>query len=513
MGAPEPGEPIETSGIVELPSGRARLPWAILLLAGVIGSLAGGVPVGALAAVALPTAVLVVSRPRYVVLGLAVFMPFEDFILKFLPVSDTVYSASRFLSEATIYIAFAVLVTYHIIRGIPLKRTPIDLPLALFVMVAGLSLVVNRSPIFGSLANLRPFLRYVVFFYFVVNAGLSQAQIGTVVRVVLAATGIQVAIGFLQRVGGEGVTKLFLPRVSVLEIEGQAKSFVLLDHGREIGSVFGTLGDTVIFGVFVLIGLLVYVCSRPKLRLPDMLVIVLYLLAISLSYSRAAVFGALLGLFLWYRVRTSWRRAILLGGVLIVAGGLTLATLVSIPSGYANPRFVQESALGNLTGVFSSQYIEVAQKQRLGALIGNVPTVLVNRPLLGYGPDQDTAIDRLNSSQRSFLLKVWSKEGFKDVYWVAMLTFYGFLGLGTVIAIFARLYRTAWRSYRSPTGPMERSLGQIVICLIGVTSFLLFFNRTVEFRAYGFTFWLICGLLLSARAAGTQRVEGRSLEA
>ena len=506
-------EPEDTTPEVDLQVPRSRLahlPWAILLLAGALGVLAGGVPAGAIAAVALPTAVLVVSRPRYVVLGLAMFMPFEDFILKFLPVSDTVYSASRFLSEATIYTAFAVLVAYHIVRGIPLRRTPIDVPLALFMATAAVSLLVNHSPVFGSIANLRPFLRYIVFFYFVVNTELSEAQIGAVVKVLLTATGIQVAIGFLQRIGGEGVTNLFLPRASVLEIEGQTKSFVLLDRGREIGSVFGTLGDTVIFGVFVVIGLMIYVCSRPKLRLPDMVVIVLYLLAISLSYSRAAVFSSLLGLFIWYRVRTSWPRAILLGSGLSVAGGLALATLISIPSGYANPRFVQESILSNLTGVFSSQYIEVAQKQRLGALIGNVPTVLVNRPLLGYGPDQDTAIDRLNASQRSFLLKVWSKEGFKDVYWVALLTFYGFIGLGAVIAIFTKLYRTAWRSYRDSAFPMERYLGQVVICLIAVTSFLLFFNRTVEYRAYGFTFWLLCALLLSAQAVGLHRIEERS---
>ena len=48
--------------------------------------------------------------------------------------------------------------------------------------------------------------------------------------------------------------------------------------------------------------------------------------------------------------------------------------------------------------------MKVAQKQRLGALIGNVPTVLANKPLLGYGADQNTTIERLNKSKRSFLL-------------------------------------------------------------------------------------------------------------
>jgi hypothetical protein len=466
------------------------------------------VPAGAIAAVALPTAVLVVTRPRYVVLGLTLFMPFEDIILKFLPVSDTVYSASRFLSEATIYTAFAVLVAYHIVRGIPLRRTPIDLPLVLFGIAAGLSLVVNHSPLFGSLVNLRPFLRYIVFFYFVVNTDLSEAQIATVIRVILATMGVQIAIGFVQWVGGDPVTNLFLPRASTLDIEGQGKTFALLNQGREIGSIFGTLGDTVIFGVFLVIGLIIFVCGRPKLRLPDLLVVVVFLAAISLSYCRAAVFGALFGLFIWYRVRASWLRAILLGGILIVAGGLALVTLISLPGGYANPRFVQESAIGNLTGVFSSQYIQVAEKQRLGALIGNVPTVLVNRPILGYGPDEDSAIDRLNASQHSFLLKVWSKDGFKDVYWVAMLTFYGLAGLAAIIAMFTRLYQAAWRSYKRPAIPLEGYLGQVVICLIAATSVLLFFNGTVEFRAYGFTFWLLCALLLSARAAGLHRLKG-----
>ena len=57
-------------------------------------------------------------------------------------------------------------------------------------------------------------------------------------------------------------------------------------------------------------------------------------------------------------------------------------------------------------------------------------------------------IEGLNMSKRSFLLKVLSKSGFKDVYWVAILCFYGVLGLGFFALIFYQLFRAALNLYK-----------------------------------------------------------------
>lgn len=190
--------------------------------------------------------------------------------------------------------------------------------------------------------------------------------------------------------------------------------------------------------------------------------------------------------------------------------GLLLAVVNPFNLEYINPRKARVGLVGNVTGVFSGSYVRVAQKQRLGALIGNVPTVLVNKPILGYGADQNTTIEKLNMSKRSFLLKVLSKNGFKDVYWVAILCFYGVLGLVFFALIFYQLFRAAFNLYkRSVSTPfagardvissrVTQQIAIIMLCLVAVTVFLLFFNRTLEFRGYGFYFWLCAGLMFAS---------------
>jgi hypothetical protein len=129
--------------------------------------------------------------------------------------------------------------------------------------------------------------------------------------------------------------------------------------------------------------------------------------------------------------------------------------------------------------------------------MGTAPTVIFNKPFLGYGADQISAIDRLNASKISFLTKVWTTEGFKDVYWVAILVFYGLSGLISMVWMFWRLYYCSRMIYKVSNEQITKEISLSVNYIIIVTSFLLFFNRTIEFRIYGFYFWFLSGLMFS----------------
>ena len=74
------------------------------------------------------------------------YVAFEEFILKFLPVSDVIYSYLRFFGEMLIYVAFGKLVIHKLYRGIPFVKTAIDLPVIGFYSVVLLSMLVNGSP-------------------------------------------------------------------------------------------------------------------------------------------------------------------------------------------------------------------------------------------------------------------------------------------------------------------------------------------------------------------------------
>ena len=435
------------------------------------------------------------------------YVAFEEFILKFLPVSDAIYSYLRFFGEMLIYVAFGKLVIHKLYRGIPFVKTAIDLPIIGFYSVVLLSILINRSPLIGSLYNIRPFARYIVLFYLVANSNLSERRITTLLRIILGVGIFQIAVGVVQWFGGPTAFNFFLPRQSTLSIGGFTKEYRLLELGREIGSIYGTLGDTVIYGVFMILVLVVYLSRIRRLEYLNLLGAAMLFFFIARSYSRAATFSALLAGGAWYYFQYGWKKTLRLALVILIAFSILLAIVNPFNLEYINPRKARVGLVGNVTGVFSGSYVRVAQKQRLGALIGNVPTVLVNKPILGYGADQNTTIERLNSSQRSFLLKILSKNGFKDVYWVAILCFYGLLGLGFFALIFYKLFRAALNLHRrSVSTPLVSSrltqqIAIIMLCLVAVTVFLLFFNRTLEFRGYGFYFWLCAGLMFASDGA------------
>ena len=429
------------------------------------------------------------------------YFAFEEFVLKFLPVSDAVYSYFRFLGEIFIYVAFGRLVLNKLYKGIPFVKTPIDFPIIGFYLVVFLSMVINRSPLIGSLYNIRPLARYIVLFYLIVNSPLSKQRIDTLIRIILCIGVVQIGIGMIQWFGGPTIYDLFLPRESTLEVAGFTKEFRLLEIGREIGSIYGTLGDTVIYGVFMIVVLVIFLSRVKRLEYLNLLAIGVLLMFIARSYSRAATFSALLACVVWFFFQYGWKKTLRLSLAVLLVFGVLLAIVNPFQLDYVNPRKARVGLVGNVTGVFSGSYVKVAQKQRLGAILGNVPTVIANKPILGYGADQNTTIDRLNKSKRSFLFKVLSKKGFKDVYWVAILCFYGVLGLGLFAFIFYRLFIASLRLYKQATNRITKEMALVMLCLVVVTVFLLFFNRTLEFRGYGFYFWMCAGILFVSDTA------------
>ena len=429
------------------------------------------------------------------------YFAFEEFILKFLPVSDSVYSYFRFLGEIFIYVAFGKLVLNKLYKGIPFVKTPLDFPIIGFYIVVFLSIVINRSPLIGSLYNIRPLARYIVLFYLIVNSPLSKQRINTLIRIILCIGVVQIGIGMIQWFGGPTLYDMFLPRASTLEVAGFTKEYRLLEIGREIGSIYGTLGDTVIYGVFMIVVLVIFLSRVKRLEYLNLLAIGVLLMFIARSYSRAATFSALLACVVWYFFQYGWKKTVRLSLVILLFFGVLLAIVNPFELEYINPRKARVGLVGNVTGVFSGSYVRVAQKQRLGAILGNVPTVLANKPLLGYGADQNTTIDKLNKSKRSFLFKVLSKKGFKDVYWVAILCFYGVLGLGLFAFIFYRLFIASLRLYKRTANRLTKEMALVMLCLVVVTVFLLFFNRTLEFRGYGFYFWMCAGIMFVSDTA------------
>ncbi|MBC8120511.1 MAG: hypothetical protein H7Y22_01590 [Gemmatimonadaceae bacterium] len=456
----------------------------------------------------------VAGIPYLLVLLLVIFTPYEDFILKFIPGPDSIYFYSRFIRELLIYSIFSLVMINRIVSRKPFQGTPLDLPIFLFFVVALLSALVNGIPLVKCLINMRPLIRYIALYYLAVNMDLTSEQSRTIIRAAIIAGVVELGVGILQYVSRGLLDPILLPRATDIEVGGMTKAFVLL-YGREIGSIYGTTGDTVLFGVYmVLVFILVLAefhigatgffkgTDQPDTKAKQTRRNIAYALmlliafAIVLTYVRACFFAILIIATLHFSASLSNLKkalALVTLAVLMITTPIVLSQLSLRYQG--NARMTEQSAIDDILGVFTPAYVSQARTQRLGAIFGVGPVVIENKPLLGYGPDQLGAIEDINLSRSEYLTKVWTEEGFKDVYWVAILTFYGLAGLFVIMWLFYRTYSAAQSLYKASDDRQIKQLSLIVMYVVVATSFVMFFNRSLEFRIYGTYFWLLPGLL------------------
>ena len=443
---------------------------------------------------------LIVKRPYWIILFLVIFTPFETIFLRYLPLPRQIASFAEFTGELLIYFAFAISITRKLLTQGTLRKTPIDFPLILFTLAAFTSIIVNQAPIVSSLLALRSIVRYIFLFYFVVNLNLSQTQVKRLLHWLIFIGIIQIAVGVIQIMTNGAINSFLLPKLGNLEIAGQSRQFRILINSREIGSIFGTLGDTVFYSHFLLVVAAVYLGGIKRLSLTNLVFLGAILVAQGYSFVRSTFFGLLLLFMMFSRVHFGLKRLFLfflitfplcIGGLYLVINSATRN------NSYNSPVFFEQSIFENITGVFSQRYIEIARTQRLGALIATTPTVLVNRPLLGYGPDTLTTIEKINNSQPSFLLRTLDRRGFEDVYWVALLAYYGLVGVAILTLLLIRLFLTARRVCKITDSPLTKQLALTVMNLVVLTFFLNLFNQSLEYRAYALYFWLFPALMWS----------------
>jgi hypothetical protein len=474
---------------------------------------AGAVEVSPTFKVLMITGVLVIGglvtyRPFWFVAATTALVPLESFLVALLAkahLGDLALFVLQLSIEASIYYALALVVLSQLIAKQILRRTPVDTPLLLILAVVSLTIAVNDAPLVGSLMNLRSALRYVAVFYLVVNIGLTRRQVNTLLGVILISGAVQVLTGLVQWEAGYGLKVFMLPHTVDIDIAGKTRNFAIVQRGREIGSVFGTLGDTLYYGLFLLVVLAVALPKFCRWRAWHAADVVALALATAYSYSRAAVIVAGLTLASFAGGWLGARRvaaaccAVAALGVVVLAGSMALETNSGT---YHHPRQGRRSILYNMTNIFSGDYLERSKRQRLGAVLGVAPTALMNAPVLGYGPDQRHTIRQLNREPRTRLYKSLTKEGFEDVYWVALLCYTGLAGVFAVLWLGARLAWTCAAVARGARGdPTVRWAGLAGLCIVLQAAVLMWFNRVPEIRSFSFYFWLLPALAYTAWAA------------
>ncbi|HEV2036180.1 MAG TPA: O-antigen ligase family protein [Candidatus Dormibacteraeota bacterium] len=346
------------------------------------------------------------------------------------------YVLPKLLIARVILVGLLILIVASsvIARSLVWKRTPLDLPLLAFLASAALSTVfaVNQNvAVFGIYSRydgLVTFLTYAGLFWLSVQVLADAGEARVLLRVLLASGYVVAGIAIVQSV----------------------------HDSLQIGAVypaFGTLGNANVLGAFLAMVLVLaageLLDARSMLaRVLSMNVLAIVALALLLSFSRSAWFGAAIGSMIllagnWRVVSRLLPVVVLVVGLLLIAGLVIVAGRTS-GGGYGLERAVTVRAteIVNFSG-WSRERTQIwSDSLRL----------IAGRPVIGYGPDTfGLVFPGIESGDWGLGLRgVHQPVDKAHAETLQIAATQGLLGLAAYLFILATFVRAFWRGRQHP---------------------------------------------------------------
>lgn len=440
-------------------------------------------------------------RPHVTLGFLAVYLPFESVILKFIP--DEVYVFARYGSEALIYLV-ALVVLVRLLSGKRAYRpTRFDLPFCLFVAVLLASALVNLVPPTVAMLGLRQILRFMLVFFLVVQIAPSKGFVKQLTMILFGVVAFQSLLGLMQAVVGEPLDQFLLPSEArtygALTLTGGVEQF--WDPGSRI---FGTLGRYDRLGNFLYLFLLIATAMLFTKKLHRRYPWLGWLFAIGvpalvLTYSRASWFAFLLGfLFIGLVIKRNQRvlagfATFLVAITLLLAGsGLNVGLITETPGQTLVERFFESFSLARWRG----EYYGLG---RTFWLVHTVKDVVPASPILGFGPGQygGGAVAALRNTrvyeELGLPFGVFGTEGGIDNNWFSLWGEGGTLGLVFYLWLYLALFLWALNAARTQKDPLAQALALAVCAMLIAVGFNAFTSLVLEIRTSAFYLWLYAG--------------------
>ncbi len=425
-----------------------------------------------------------------ILLGLAFYLPLEDFLLRWLPLPRSVLLVLRQTPELLVWLVAIGAAALHFAKygSIRVIGRRIDRFLLAFVLVAFGTMYLNGADIFLASISLKALLRYIPLIYALITLAPDNEQLARVPRVLVLAFVIQVCVGIAEWIGGQPVRSFF----SVVHAWG-GYTFVgvPLDTllGLERHDINGTIARPVAYAYFILVGVVVWVVRNEKRPVMYGLGVGLALLVTFQSHSRMAVFATVLVVVMHQVALRGVRKTALLTMLLLP---LVAAITLSFGSSIAEPFYIFD--------VFSREYQEHALTQRLGLVVYLLPNAFDGGiTLFGYSSDVNiVAAAVAEHFDLSAILTSVFIHVVEDVYWLAMLLYYGFIGLACFVLFFGKLTALVLRLYKHATDAVAKRYALIASLLMLLTIPLNGINQTFEVRQFSYYLWLFVGIAISA---------------
>lgn len=445
-------------------------------------------------------------RPDLVLLGLLAYLPFEPFLLKWIP--NDVYVIARYSSELVVYLLGVIVVIKKFWEEKPWKRSSLDIPFLLFLLTIGASVVVNLVNPTVALLGTRQLIRFMLLFFITLQLSLSKKWMKTLLLTLVAIAAVQTAVGGLQAMTGGALDEFLLPseRRTLGSIQLTEGTDQFWDPGER---VFGTMGRYDQLGIFLALVFLLVVAFFYDDRLgksPKMMgaaVLALGLPVLVLTYSRSAWFGFVLG-FLFFTVllkkdrRVAWAAALvpLITVVYMLGSDLVVSTLTDTPEQTVTERFFEAFSYERWRG----EYVGYG---RLYWIVETVLTVVPSSPVFGVGPGQygGGAVAALGNTtvydELSLPFGVYGTGGYIDNNWMSMWGELGTLGLAAFLWFYLSLFFLCVRAAQTHEDKDIRALAGGVAAILLAFSLNAFLATFFEVRTMAPYVWVLAGFVVS----------------
>lgn len=440
-----------------------------------------------------------------VLLGIAFYLPLEDYVLRWLPFPSGFLVVLRQAPEVLVWTVTLAAAALHLARygSVRIIGRRIDLFLIGFMVVAGTSTLLNATDLIVALTSLKALLRYIPLIYALILLMPDDAQLARIPRVIILAFCIQILVGLAEWLGGQPARSFF----SVAHAwGGDSITGVPVDLALifERYDVTGTFARPVVYAYFLLVGLVVWMVryeNRPRIYAAG---VAAALLLTFQAHSRMAVFAAVL-VVIMHQVtihgvrKTMWMTALLLPGV--------AAVMLSLGTALTEDLYFLD--------VFTSEYQEHALTNRLGLIVYLIPNVFDGGiAMLGYSSDLSVVAVAVGEH---FELPPILANVFvaivEDVYWLALLLYFGFVGFALFALFFGKLTVLVLRLYQRSTNDLARRYALIALLLLVLSIPLNAINQTFEMRQFAYYVWLFAGVAIVSTKNAAEAVSGEAASA
>ena len=449
---------------------------------------------------------IVYLRPTWMLAFLAVYIPLEPFLLKFVP--DELYIYAKYFSEVLIYLLLASALLRRWLSDEKRAPTPLDLPFALLVLVAVASAISNFVQPTIAVLGIRQIIRFMLLFFAAAALAPSRAFMRKLTVIMLGVVFFEACLGILQAATYGALDAFLLPsqqRVfDTLQLTGSTDQF--WSPGQR---VFGTLGRYDQLGTFLCFFMLLlsgwaYEIKRGKWHRYFFTMFFIAAGALILTYSRASWFGFLIG-FLYIAVRYKKDKRIMAGFAAIVAliVGYTLYTGVVVKYLTDTP---EQTPIDRLLEAFSYERWrgEYYGYGRVYWLVNTPLKVVPAAPIFGHGPGTfggGAAAVLGNSTVYDALglpFGVAGTSGFIDNNWFSVWGEIGTLGLALYVWMFVLLFRAAYAVYKESKDPFYRGMALGYLGATLAFAFQALLGTYLEVRTISLYFWLFGALIVVA---------------